>query len=306
MFNLGIDEMLVIGILAAFFVDAKKLVQAFKWVRTTRSRLTNLQFDIEEKVDNYLKVSEPHEPNEQISSGFKTNNTLSATGVTQVKDSTIMDDKNSTTSSEAILGQDPAIKEVSQERARKIVQFRLSQLDSEEIDGLSRDLIEELEHFIPLDDAKSIAGFMPLPDEVQYLSYLEEANAIGKDVYLPKVEGEILNFYQVQDFTELIRGKFGILEPNPDIHSLMQAPAEIFLIPGVAFGNRGERVGRGKGFYDKSLKDLKDSLKVGICFEKQVLSGYIAQNVWDISMDYIVTSQRIIHSTQANTNKAKD
>jgi 5-formyltetrahydrofolate cyclo-ligase len=306
MFNLGIDEMLVIGILAAFFVDAKKLVQGFKWIRTTRSRLTNLQFDIEEKVDNYLKVSEPHEPNEQISSGFKTNKTLSAIPVTQVKDSAIIDDKNSTTSSEAILGQDPALKEISQERARKIVQFRLSQLDSEEIDELSRDLIEELEHFTPLDNAQSIAGFMPLSDEVQYLSYLEEANAIGKDVYLPKVEGEILKFYHVQDFKELIRGKFGILEPKPDIHSLMRAPAEVFLIPGVAFGNRGERVGRGKGFYDKSLKDLKDSLKVGICFEKQVLSGYIAQNVWDISMDYIVTSQRIIHSTQANTNKAKD
>lgn len=69
-----------------------------------------------------------------------------------------------------------------------------------------------------------------------------------------------------------------------------------FLVPGVAFSRKGQRVGRGKGFYDRALEGSK-ALKVGVCYSYQIFNELPVED-HDISMDVVVTDQEIIWLTR--------
>lgn len=88
-----------------------------------------------------------------------------------------------------------------------------------------------------------------------------------------------------------ISEKFKILEPTSK-KIIDQDNIDVAIIPGVAFDIEKNRMGRGKGYYDKFLKDKK-FLKVGICFDYQLLDK-IPVEVNDIKMDEIISEKRWI------------
>lgn len=106
----------------------------------------------------------------------------------------------------------------------------------------------------------------------------------GKRVYLPRVEGDII---VPVPYGETEKGAFGIEEPKGRAYT---GDIEVTVVPLLAVNARGFRIGYGKGFYDRFLKNRK-TLKVGLCysFQKAVFDG----DGWDEPLDFIVTERGV-------------
>lgn len=114
-----------------------------------------------------------------------------------------------------------------------------------------------------------------------------------KKIYLPKVVGEEMNFYRVGSREDLIQGYFQIMEPKSQKEPFGDEKA-VCLLPGVAFDTRGNRIGYGKGFYDKFLQKKEGILKLGVGYDFQVLDTWQA-DLFDEKLDKMVTPQRYLN-----------
>jgi 5-formyltetrahydrofolate cyclo-ligase len=136
--------------------------------------------------------------------------------------------------------------------------------------------------------ARTVAAFAALPGEPDLapFDWIPEHRLL-----LPRVEGENLVFHEVHDPADLIRGAFGVMEPKPEICPATDpAEAEIIFVPGLAFTHHGERLGRGRGYYDRILAQLPHSvLRVGVCFGPQIVES-LPTDTHDREVDVIVSS----------------
>lgn len=136
-------------------------------------------------------------------------------------------------------------------------------------------------------------------DEVETNLLFEDAKCKGKQIYTPKVinsQTSDMEFFETQNEKT---GYMGILEPSEQgkafisNNSLKKTDA-VAIIPGVAFDYNGYRLGYGKGFYDKYLKE-KSIYTIGICFEEQLTESLpIEEN--DIKLNCIYTDKRRVLS----------
>ncbi len=135
-------------------------------------------------------------------------------------------------------------------------------------------------------DAHTIAMYKSLKSEVNTDKLIDYAIANNKVVLIPKVEKDNLVFYKIDKQTKLIKSNFGVLEPvNSQI--ITKENIDLIIVPGVCFDQKGNRLGFGKGYYDRFLNDMK-TIKIGICYKEQ-LSDNIPTNNNDIKMDLIIT-----------------
>ena len=92
---------------------------------------------------------------------------------------------------------------------------------------------------------------------------------------------------------QLVRHRFGMLEPAADLPVVDPATLDMVLVPGVAFDRRGERLGFGGGYYDRFLPTTP-ALRVGIAFD-QCLAEELPCGKHDQRMDWVATPTEIIH-----------
>ncbi len=81
-----------------------------------------------------------------------------------------------------------------------------------------------------------------------------EAWKLGKTVWVPKVHGETMDFYEITSFDELKPGAYGISSPMPEY--LHRQTTDLMIMPGVAFDTNRNRVGYGGGYYDRYLSHI--------------------------------------------------
>ena len=145
--------------------------------------------------------------------------------------------------------------------------------------------IEEHPRFIA---ARTILMYHSLGDEVQTHAFVEKWHT-SKHILLPIVQGDILilRHYQGKDLMQV--GAFGIEEPVGEEFTDYDE-IELGIIPGVAFDRQGNRLGRGKGYYDKLLPLLKQSYNIGICYHFQA-SEEIPAEPFDRNMDEVWTEE---------------
>ena len=137
-----------------------------------------------------------------------------------------------------------------------------------------------------LEGYNHIALFASLDYEIDTTSLLEELLKTDKHIYLPKVVGKDIRFYEVKSLDELVvsKDKYHIREPrvsdeiNKDIF-------EVIICPGIAFTHEGNRLGHGKGFYDRYLADYH-GYKIGICYKEQLVEN-IPMDEYDIKMNAV-------------------
>ncbi len=125
--------------------------------------------------------------------------------------------------------------------------------------------------------------------EVKTDMIIEDALRSGKKVYMPVCEPECrLDFYKINGFESLHEGAYGILEPYKE--ELFTGEGDcICITPGVIFDTKGNRVGYGKGYYDRFFQRF-DITSVGLCYEMQ-LSDSIIPSEYDRPMDIIITER---------------
>lgn len=148
-------------------------------------------------------------------------------------------------------------------------------------------------------NAGAIYGFMPMKDEVDILPVLRTAMQQGKMVFLPKIiEGTCeMEFFRITDEPnqQTQANSWGIYEPKPglekyDISDVLENTAGnkiVVLVPGLAFGRDNTRLGRGKGFYDRFLGELKRKAAEIDREAKPIFCGvcYRAQMVWTVPVE---------------------
>lgn len=104
-----------------------------------------------------------------------------------------------------------------------------------------------------------------------------------------------MDFYAIHDLKECAPGYMGIPEPPldaaPFVFKEEQKEEVLMILPGLAFDERGKRLGYGGGFYDRFLKEHKLCTKMGIGFEFQCVEK-VPGNEQDIDVDMIVTEKR--------------
>lgn len=144
-------------------------------------------------------------------------------------------------------------------------------------------LVKELER---LPNARIVAAYMALPGEVDLR---ELFGRLDKEWVFPRVRGENLNFYRVKNIDEEMQiGAFGIMEPRDGLEEVAVEEVDVFLCPGLGFDRKGGRLGRGRGFYDRMLKQAKpEAVKIGVCFPFQIVEDVVMEE-HDVRMDLVI------------------
>jgi 5,10-methenyltetrahydrofolate synthetase len=138
--------------------------------------------------------------------------------------------------------------------------------------------------------AKRVMFYWALPYEVQTKDLIAEASALGKKVLLPVMRNGEMSVRYFTGFDKLKPGAKGILEPTSN--DAVKERIDLIIVPGLAFDNKGTRVGSGYGCYDSFLK-LTVGKKLGLCFEAQLVDRLPCEGK-DIPMNIIVTDERVL------------
>lgn len=130
-----------------------------------------------------------------------------------------------------------------------------------------------------------ILGFVPYGSEIDIREILQDALVKGKKLYLPKVEGDNMKFYRVEALEDLEEGYKGILEPRGNTECFLYEETDVtgtlMLMPGAAFDSVRNRIGYGKGFYDRYLQG-KDELQlrtIAVGFKCQLVEKIPAEEL---------------------------
>ena len=143
----------------------------------------------------------------------------------------------------------------------------------------------------------TIGGYYPSNYEVNILKFLEEASKKKFKITLPVIKSSNKMSFKSWVFKEpLYVNKFGILEPK---NSKKKIIPDLIMVPLVAFDNQLNRIGYGKGYYDRILKKIskvkKNIISLGIAYSFQRCKK-IPVNNHDFKLDYIFTEKGIINS----------
>ena len=169
---------------------------------------------------------------------------------------------------------------------------RRNRLNSQEISKRSKSIQEFVISSKEFQRAKVIGIYFAFGSEVTTELIIERAKILGKKIALPRVEEHKITFYELSSTRSLIRGRFGIMEPPPcgrisEIHMLVA--------PGIAFDKKGNRLGYGKGFYDKFLSD-KRMFSIGLAYGFQMLEN-LPHDAHDKRLDAIASEDGLHYTS---------
>ena len=169
-------------------------------------------------------------------------------------------------------------------------------LSASEIIPKNRLIQERVLRFSPYLQSRAVALYSPTTNEVATEKIREHARQEGKKMFYPKLgAGTDLHLVQVEDPEELKPGRYGILEPSGDgIMTKKDEEGLVVFVPGLAFDLHGNRLGRGRGWYDGVLAGLGEGVRfVALAFEYQIVEELPTEG-WDRKVHHIITERRII------------
>ncbi len=168
---------------------------------------------------------------------------------------------------------------------KQILQIRKA-MDKESVEELSKiicDKVSRLEQFIL---SNKICLYMPINNEVDTKYLIDVCFSMKKEVFLPKVLGDNMDFYQYKPDMKLTDGPYNILEPEND-KVLIPDNKTLVVMPGAVFSEDCNRIGYGGGYYDRYLEKHPYCYKVAVCYKFQILDS-IPFDKHDIKPDIII------------------
>lgn len=174
---------------------------------------------------------------------------------------------------------------------RKEIGLLKSTYTDEDLYNFSTHIFQRLTQTEAFKKAKCILAYYSFTQEVFTHDFIEKY-AQEKKIILPVVEKDVLVLKEYKGKDQMHLSEYGILEPTgADFSDYSQI--DLGIIPGVVFDKNLNRLGRGKGYYDKLLPLLDNAYLVGICFSFQ-LKDTIPIEPHDFPMNSIVTPDLII------------
>ena len=155
----------------------------------------------------------------------------------------------------------------------------------------SEAVMQKVEALPEFEKARVVLLYWSMADEVQTHAFVERWYK-EKVLLLPCVDGDDLLLRQYTGPECMVEGEqFGIGEPNATLPVYSDlGSVEMIIVPGVAFDRAGNRMGRGRGFYDRLLKSTPNAIKVGVAYDFQMLDS-IPVEPHDVKMDKVISEK---------------
>lgn len=164
-------------------------------------------------------------------------------------------------------------------------------LTKQQREEYSRKICESLRSYIQVEEPNVIYFYYPLGSEVNLLPLAETFLAEGRKIAFPRTHGDTMEFYPVTSLSDFTEGAFHIMEPVGNVSLIELEP--LVLVPGLGFDKNGNRMGYGKGFYDRYFARFPACRKIGAAYGIQIVEKIPVDN-YDISMNLVVTESEVI------------
>jgi 5-formyltetrahydrofolate cyclo-ligase len=182
------------------------------------------------------------------------------------------------------------------EQLRKTVNARRD--SQQDADGLSRRIWAKLLSLPSFARARTVMTYLDFGSEVRTREYVPELWRLEKQVIVPYCTAYELQLFHLKSLDELAPGTWQILEPELELRTqsdrhVEAADLDLIIVPGMAFDRNGDRLGFGKGYYDRLLRLVRpDAVKIALAFECQIVDA-IPVLPHDVRMDMVVTENGI-------------
>ena len=137
----------------------------------------------------------------------------------------------------------------------------------------------------------TVAVYLPIGSEIDPRPLMGKLIKAGAKLALPCVQDDGSMVYRAYERGDMLeKRKFGLLEPNPEVPEVQPT---LVLTPLLAFDRSGNRLGYGKGHYDRALTRLRDQGRVFVCglaFHGQEVDAIPAEP-HDIPLDWVMTER---------------
>jgi 5-formyltetrahydrofolate cyclo-ligase len=181
---------------------------------------------------------------------------------------------------------------------RKWIKEQLKSLSASKKTELEKKLCSQIESYMMNQDGLW-SCYLPLPDEADILSVLLKCSHISW--CLPRVENEPgpLTFWKVepQHLHRMIMNNSSYKDLEDPLFKSMFHQVSIkdlngFIVPGLAFDKTGTRLGRGKGYFDRTLVQ-STGVSLGVGFAFQLIKEVLPADPWDQKMNVVITDCEI-------------
>ena len=180
---------------------------------------------------------------------------------------------------------------------RKHMREVLSGLSRQDVLARSRLACAKVTAMPEFQSASAVMIYVSMPEEIDTLSIALAAWQHGKTVLAPKINLRQRHMIALQIRSldsELVAGPYGIREP----HYSEPWPSEdidFVVVPALAFDRKGNRLGRGAGFYDRFFASPHlRAFRCGLSFREQIIDGELPTTQYDQPVDAIVTDREVL------------
>lgn len=183
----------------------------------------------------------------------------------------------------------------SKRHIRKSVLKLRDELTERERRDKSRAIIGKLMNTGAYEEAEVVLSYVSYKSEVITEEMIEAALKDGKRVYCPRIDKDDMEFYRIMSMEDLTTGYKGIREPMPNGDRLLSGrdismSKCLMIMPGSAFDRERNRIGYGKGYYDRYLERYPQLPTIAVCFECQLVEKIPAE-AYDIKPAVIMTEK---------------
>lgn len=178
---------------------------------------------------------------------------------------------------------------------RKDILIRRNSINNSERELKSRKILKRLISLDEIKITKNVCVYVSKDSEADTICLIEQLIYMDKAVYAPKsdIKSNSMTFYKINSISELSIGAFSVLEPSENSEKYISSDeSDVCIVPALSFDKRGFRLGYGKGYYDRFLKDFR-GIKIGICFEEFVTES-LPRFDTDIAVDMIISENKNI------------
>ena len=191
----------------------------------------------------------------------------------------------------------PALKK----KLRKSLKSKRMEVGTEEITALSHRIFCHWKNRFSLENIHYLHLFLSMDrfNEVDTEPFRKavERSAHGTKILVPVMDmmNSTLQHYELEDEIIIEKNSFGV--PEPRVRKWPVAPSKIdmVIVPLLGFDNQGNRLGYGKGYYDRFLSQLRpDCPKIGICLELGHLEEGLPIEPHDVSLDFVITEEKVL------------
>lgn len=176
------------------------------------------------------------------------------------------------------------VEESEKAKIRRRIRNKKNVLSDMEKSQSAATVFEKIELLSEFMNAKSVLMYWSLPDELPTHNFIVKWSA-KKQMLLPMVKGDEMLIKPFISTDELRKSDMGIWEP--EVQRKYSRQIDLVIVPGIAFDKGKNRLGRGKGYYDRYFNN-KSITKIGVCYDFQLLE-VIPTGPFDVSMDKIIT-----------------